>query len=146
MPNIPRTVLHVDDDLDLLRVVSRKLTSSGYEVFSLADPIEALQTIHRKNIRLVLLDIDLPRMNGLDVLRQIKKEDGGVQVILLTGVESISTVLQAMRWGAEACVFKPLTDFESLLCEIESAFHKIERWWKMLAEIRELRKLELVGT
>ncbi|MFI4877210.1 MAG: PleD family two-component system response regulator, partial [Blastopirellula sp. JB062] len=72
-----RTVLHVDDDPQILRLVNRQLASAGYSVISQEYPEKALKTLHDSTIRVCILDIEMPRMNGLELLREIKAYDGG---------------------------------------------------------------------
>ncbi len=135
-----KTILHVDDDPDQLRVVSTILKQYGYAVEPISDPDEALVRLSETGIRLVLLDIDMPGKDGLTVLREIKQVDGGVQVIMLTGMVKMSTVLRSMRWGAEACIFKPITDPAPLVEAIEAAFAKIDRWWYAVGELAKEKK------
>ena len=138
-----KTILHVDDDPSQLKIVSAILQERGYHVESIGDPDEALVHLSETGIRLVLLDIDMPGKDGLTLLQEIKTIDGGVQVIMLTGMVKMSTVLQSMRWGAEACIFKPLTDHAPLLEAVEAAFAKIDRWWFAVQELaREKKKLQ----
>ncbi|NOY30176.1 MAG: response regulator [Planctomycetes bacterium] len=134
-----RTILHIDDDPSLLKIVSKKLSLSGYDVRSLDDPKQTSRELITTGARLVLLDIDMPDIDGLTLLEDIKRHDGGIQVIMLTGLVSMTTVLQSMRWGAEACVFKPITDIQPLTTAIDAAFEKIDRWWSSLDELN-LRK------
>ena len=135
-----RAVLHVDDDPQLLRVVARRLQSAGYDVHSVNDAETVLGLLLETDCRVVVLDIDMPGVNGLDLLRRIKQQDGGVQVIMLTGVVTMSTVLQSMRWGAEACVFKPLADADALLEALDASFTKIDRWWRSLQELNRRKR------
>jgi len=135
-----RTILHVDDDPEVLQVVSRRLSAAGHEVRSLQDPRETPRQLLESGARLVLLDIDMPHIDGIRLLRQIKRDDGGIQVIMLTGMVSTSTVLRSMRYGAEACLFKPVTNFDPLLEAVESAFEKVERWWQSLDELRQRKE------
>lgn len=137
-----RTVVHLDDDPAMLSIVKAKLSKSGYEVVSTSDPSQIVKTVLTSNAQVVLLDIDLPNTNGLDILKQIKADNGGIQVIMLTGVVSMMTLLQSMRWGAEACVFKPIKDFDELTDAVGHAFGKLERWWDALDELRRLKNEE----
>lgn len=140
--NERRTVLHVDDDLMMTRVVAAKLKARNIEVISVNDPLQVLPLLVGRDIRVVLLDIDMPGINGLDLLRKIKAHDGGIQVIMLTGLVSMSTVLESMRGGAEACIFKPMKDFEPLFETLQIAFAKHDRWWSYLEELQERRRQE----
>lgn len=138
--NEPRLLLHVDDDPAMLRVVRSSLSPHGYEVFSCQNPAAARDVILRENIRVCLLDIDMPEITGIELLRQIKQLDNGIQVIMLTGLVSLSTVLESNTHGAEAIFFKPLEDFQPLLEALDDSYRKIDRWWRALQELRQLRK------
>lgn len=145
-----RLVLHVDDDQALLRIVSRGLATRGYEVVSISNPAETLDKIIDTGARVVLLDIDMPMtgcqgfdtpiLNGLDLLKKIKAQDGGIQVVMLTGVVTMSTVLRSLRYGAEACVFKPISDYDLLDTTLNDVFGKIDRWWRTLDELKQLQR------
>lgn len=132
-----QSILHIDDDVNLLKIVSKKLSLRGYEVHSLDEAKRTSRELVTTGARLVLLDIDMPDIDGLTVLQDIKNHDGGIQVIMLTGLISMNTVLQSMRWGAEACVFKPITEIEPLTSAIDAAFEKIDRWWMSLEELNQ---------
>jgi len=137
-----RKILHVDDDVQVTRLVAKLLTDRGYEVTSLNDSTQAMEEVVRGRHQLVLLDIDMPAMDGMQLLRLIKGFDGGTQVIMLTGIVTMSTALQSLRWGAEACFFKPLTDVKPLLEGVELTFDKIDRWWKTLEDLTQRRRHE----
>ncbi len=135
-----RTILHVDDDPSILRIVRKILIAEDYDVVSLDDPTLITKRRLETGARVVLLDLEMPQIDGLSVLRDIKTQDGGVEVIMLTGIVSMSTVLQSMRWGAEACVFKPIIDRQPLLSALKAAFDKIDRWWATLDELNARRR------
>lgn len=138
------TILHVDDDVQVTRLVAAELKKRGYRVESLNDPLQAVSHLVRTQHRVVLLDVDMPGKDGLTLLREIKQLDGGIQVVMLTGLASMSTILQALRWGAEACFFKPITDFEPLAEALEDTFRKDDRWWSALADLKQ-RKQEMTA-
>ena len=130
-----REILHVDDDPQFTRLVSKRLEIFGYNVISVNDPSEAISNLIHQNRRVVLLDIEMPGRNGLDVLKEIKKYDGGIQVIMLTGLVTVSSVLESLRLGAEAIFFKPLDDIDQLNESLERSFEKIDLWWSALNEL-----------
>jgi len=70
---------------------------------------------------------------------EIKAYDGGIQVLMLTGVTSMNSLLQSFRFGAEACLFKPLNDYQPLCNALEDTFRKIDRWWDALEELSQRR-------
>ncbi len=135
------SILHVDDDPQITRLVAERLEKLGYEVTSLNDPRDAMDELSRSNHRLVLLDIDMPHIDGLKLLRQIKARHGGTQVIMLTGLVTVQTLLQSFRWGAEFCVFKPFGDIGPLAEAVERTFWKIDQWWSALHHLSEEKRL-----
>ncbi|MDA7950559.1 MAG: response regulator [Pirellulaceae bacterium] len=130
-----KTVLHVDDDPALLRIVSARLSAHGYRVISETSVERCMVRLLEEDCRVAILDIDMPGKDGLELLTDIKRLDGGIQVIMLTGLVSINTILESMRRGAEACIFKPVTDYDQLLETLEGTFKKVDRWWGTLDEL-----------
>jgi len=135
-----RSILHIDDDPQVTRIVAERLQLHGYQVTSLNDPYQAIATLSQMRFRVVLLDIDMPQLNGLDLLHEIKRYDGGIQVIMLTGMVTLTAVLESFRSGAEACFFKPLVSLDPLLEALGDTFRKIDRWWGTLADLSERRR------
>lgn len=140
---VPRRILHVDDDPQMTALVAAYLKQFDYETIALHDPCQVMQQLPRCQARVVLLDIDLPRVNGLELLQEIKNFDGGIQVVMLTGLVTMTTVLQSLRLGAEACFFKPIVQIEPLVDALGDCFRKLDRWWLTLDELSRRRKSEL---
>jgi DNA-binding NtrC family response regulator len=130
-----REILHVDDDPQFTRLVGARLKSFGIRTCVLNDPRECLDRIVYDGHRVVLLDIDMPQLNGLQLLEEIKVHDGGIQVIMLTGLVTMSSALRSFRLGAEACLFKPIEDFAPLVDAIGRTFGKIDSWWATLEQL-----------
>jgi len=135
-----RTVLHVDDDPAILKIVQRTLDNHGIQVVSIQDPLKAISAIAELGVRVVLLDIDMPGKDGITLLSEIKRFDAGIQVIMCTGMVSIGTVLQATSLGAEACIFKPIHDFSEITTAVDRAFQAIDQWWIALHDWMERRE------
>ena len=142
MNKTERLVLHIDDDRLFTGIVRERLEPYGFRVVSVNDPSNIVDLLVRHNCRVVLLDVQMPQANGLEVLSQIKQYDGGVLVIMLTGLVSMTSVLESMRRGAEACHFKPLNDIEPLAKSLETAFEKIDHWWIALQDLTSRRREE----
>jgi DNA-binding NtrC family response regulator len=100
-------LLLVDDDATLARVLAAELARSGYEVVTAATGAAALETMAKLEPPLVLLDLQLPDMKGLDVLRAIREASPGTEVIMLTGHGSIDTAIESIRMGAFDYLAKP---------------------------------------
>ena len=139
---VPRRILHVDDDPQITNLVAAYLHDYGFETSSVHDPCQVIQQLPRYQERVVILDIDMPRLNGLELLTQIKAFDGGIQVVMLTGLVTMTTVLQSLRLGAEACFFKPVDAIEPLVDALSDCFRKLDRWWGTLDELTRRRKEE----
>ena len=129
-----KTVLHVDDDQAILDLVGMSLRKRGYTVISVCDPLTAIPILFKSRVRVLILDIDMPGMDGLTLLREIKQRDAGIKTIMLTGMVSMGTVLHATRLGAEECVFKPINDLKSVGDAVERCFLNIDSWWDALRE------------
>lgn len=132
-------ILIVDDDPSCTALLTRVFEEAGHATARLHDSRRAVDELIAHSHRIVILDIDMPHLDGLALLRRIKALDGGVLAIMLTGEVTMATVLESMRAGAEACFFKPIKDFEPLLAAVADAQRKIERWWMALANLKQLR-------
>ena len=104
---MPR-VLIVDDEPDAVELLSEFLSAKGYEVISAYNGEEALKKVKAERPHLILLDIRMPGMNGLEVLRQVRQIDQEVGVIVVTAVQEEETGRQALKLGAFDYIVKPL--------------------------------------
>jgi DNA-binding NtrC family response regulator len=105
----PRSrILLVDDDPDILEVLSDRLQLMGFEVVCSSDGQEALDQLRREAPPLTLLDLQLPRLNGLDVLKTIRREGIETTVIVITAWGTPERAVEAMRAGAYDFIPKPL--------------------------------------
>jgi DNA-binding NtrC family response regulator len=84
-------VLIIDDELDMIYIVQVGLERKGFEVDSYIDPILALQNFKRGSYQLLILDIKMPKMDGLDLLDKIKKEDDKIKVCFFTASEEFAS-------------------------------------------------------
>ncbi len=101
-------ILIVDDDKSVSNFLERFLKQKGYlSVQSVNTGQEALDIIKKEDIRLVLLDIKLPGMNGIDVLRKIKEMEKDTVIIMITGFPEEDTAKEALQLGAYDYIMKP---------------------------------------
>jgi len=112
-PHIRPTVLVVDDDAGL-RESFRVILEDEYEVLGAADGLAALDVLRSRQVDLVLLDIRLPDMDGIEVLDRLKNLDAQVEVILVTAVKTVRTAVAAMKLGAFDYLTKPFDEEEVL--------------------------------
>src|ERR1051325_9886516 len=114
-------VLVVDDDNLLRKLVTEQLLRSGFDAAPAANAQEAFDALKQKDYDVVLLDIQMPGMSGLDALREIRKIEDAPEVIMLTADTSLPTGLGAMRLGAYDYLTKPST-----LDEMEAVIRKAD--------------------
>ena len=114
------TVCLVDDDPSVLKATSRLLSSAGWKVESFIDPIEFLEHAKTCQPRVVILDILMPKMNGLEVQKSLKAISPASRVIILTSKDDPSVRAKAMEAGATGFFLKPVADAE-FLARVESA-------------------------
>src|SRR5213080_2884999 len=115
-------VLVVDDDAGV-RESFRLTLEDHYDVVDVPDGLRALDAVRASQVDLVLLDIRLPEMDGIEVLERIKAIDDGVEVILVTAVKTVRIAVDAMKLGAFDYLTKPF-DEDELLSLIRRALEK----------------------
>jgi DNA-binding response OmpR family regulator len=114
------TVLIIDDDEVLLRMLSITLTEEGYDVLTTADGPQGVTLYKEHRPALVLLDLGLPTVSGIEVLREIREFDKGGKVIVVTGYGSVESAVVSIRYGAIDYVQKPV-DVDVLLQKMKVA-------------------------
>jgi CheY-like chemotaxis protein len=100
-------ILVVEDDRTIRHLVTELLKSAGYDVQTAADGIEAIEKVKQGKFDLILLDIWMPKMNGLDVLAELRNNPPSPRVIVMTADNTPETMLRALREEAYRCVSKP---------------------------------------
>ncbi len=123
MPKEAISILAVDDEESFLQVVQALLAEEGYKIDTAVDGVAAINILQQKNFDLVLLDIKLPRVDGIEVLKFIRDNSFDTQVIMLTGVHDIKIAVECMQLGAYNYVTKPYSGDE-LLSTIERAVER----------------------
>lgn len=118
-----RTVVVVEDEEPIRRGVVDALRASGYEAFEAADGVAGLQEATRAGVDLVLLDLLLPRMNGLAVLEQLRLTHPSLPVIILTARGSEDDRVRGLRGGADDYVVKPFSARE-LLARVDAVLRR----------------------
>ena len=116
----PATVLVVDDDRSMLRSMKRLVSASGFEVKTFPRASELLASKVPSSNACIVVDIDMPEMNGIEMCEVLKSSGRSLPVILITGRTDSRTRSMAMRSDAVAVLFKPF-DEEPLLAAIARA-------------------------
>ncbi len=127
------TVLIVDDEEEIRRTLSGYLNLSGFHVLAAADAYEALEIVRRGKVHLVLCDIKMPGMNGIELLERIREFDFSIQVVMMTGFSTFDITLQALERGAADYVLKPFENLEQIVELLHISADRLTRWRKALA-------------
>jgi PAS domain S-box-containing protein len=143
------TVLTVEDDLSTRKTISVYLGSKGFRVMEAKDGRMGLDLFRQENIGLVLLDLCIPEINGLEVLETVAGESPETPVVIISGTGEISDVVQALRLGAWDYVLKPIHDITVLMHSIQKVLERArllrqnQRYQEQLEEDIERRTQEL---
>ncbi|HXI20163.1 MAG TPA: sigma-54 dependent transcriptional regulator [Gemmatimonadales bacterium] len=137
---MPDSVLLIDDDVAILRTVGQVFERAGYEVARELDAEAGLAAYDRLRPEVVLLDLHLPGMNGLEALTRLRERNAAV--ILLTGHGDVATAVEAMQRGAENFLTKPV-DLEHLLAAVARVADKVRL--RRLNELLLLRSVPSEG-
>jgi len=116
-----RKILVVDDDSDLRLTVASALTEGQYQVDQAADGEEAVNRVRAGQYDVVLLDVNMPRMTGIEALKEIKAHDPSIMVLILTAFSNIRDAVEATRLGAYNYLEKPVKS-DNLVYMIDQAF------------------------
>ena len=116
-------VLIVDDEINFSSVVSEELTNEGFYVEQVSDGKDALKLLQQGEYDVVLLDINMPQLSGIDVLKKFQRDDLPPEFIMITGYASVQTAIEAMKLGAYDYITKPYR-IEKLKTLIEKAWDK----------------------
>ncbi len=111
-------ILFAEDDFDTRTVITDQLVASGFHVEAVADGADAIDRLRADAFDLLLLDIVMPRKDGLAVLRWLKRQEIAPRVIMLTGIDDLATAIEAVKLGASDYVTKPFA-IDALLGAIE---------------------------
>jgi DNA-binding NtrC family response regulator len=116
-------VLIVDDERDYIETLTKRLKKRGLEITGIENGEDALEWLSGNPVDVVLLDVRMRGMDGIQVLREIKNEYPLIEVIMLTGHASTEVAIEGMELGAFDYLMKPV-DFDELLYKIQDAHKK----------------------
>ena len=122
-------ILIVDDEEKFLSYLSKRLEMREYNVDTSLSGEDALEKVRQHNFDVVILDVLMPGIDGIEALRKIKKAKPFIEVIMLTGHASVEAGVEGMRLGAYDYVMKP--------CEAEELISKINKAYERKVEMEE---------
>jgi CheY-like chemotaxis protein len=135
----PGTIVLVDDEPAALRGFERTLRSAGYQVEAFVSAREAIARVSAGGVHVVVSDISMPEMSGVELLRTIRAHDADLPVVLVTGLPAIESATDAVEYGAFKYIVKPV--------EPEDLRNAVERARKLYRLARMKREaLKLLGS
>lgn len=141
------TILVIDDEEHLRWILSKALTKAGYRMLAAASGQEGLRLVGEQQPDLILLDLRLPDLDGIAILKQIKKEHSRLPVIVITAHGTVETAIEAMKTGAVDYLTKPF-DLDELKLVLERTLTMVELSQEvdyLRAELRERQGPGLIG-
>jgi len=132
-------VLLVDDEVELIDRLVKRMKMRRVDVEGVNSGQDALALLGRKKFDVVVLDVKMPKMDGIETLREIKKRYPIIEVIMLTGHANVEVAIQGMELGAFDYLLKPIK-IDQLLYKIQDAYKK-----KSLADQKIVQKKETFG-
>jgi len=141
MSDSTKYILAVDDEPSMLRLLEISLRQAGYQPLTAKDGREALDVINTQKVDCVVTDLHMPRMDGLQLLKEVRKNDTELPVIIVTAQGEISSAIDAMKNGASDYILRPFD-----LTELELAIKRALSFSRLVVENRFLREDKAVGT
>jgi len=133
---MPERILAVDDEPNMLRLLKAILTSkTNYEVVTTNNPLEAAKLLQDQSFDLLITDLKMPLMDGMDLIEKVKKIDPALPIVMITAYGTIETAEEAIQKGAYDYITKPFRQ-EAILITLKRALE----WRQMQLELKALKK------
>ena len=136
-------VLVVEDDKEIREDVEIYLKSQGYEVFQAADGVEGLEVIEKEDIHLAIVDIMMPRMDGISMVVKLREKYDFPVIFLSAKSEEVDKIM-GLNMGADDYVTKPFTPME-LLARVNSQLRRYRRFMERLGDKEENSRIHTIG-
>ena len=134
-------ILVLDDEIRMQDEIEEFLSGQHYMVYKAGAPSEAFEILKKTDIDILILDVKLPEMDGLEVLKKVKESHPSVEVIMISGHGDMHTVIDSMRYGAFDYFQKPFR-----LPEINHAIERTRRFIQLSAKLKSTEhKFELLS-
>ena len=128
-------ILIVDKEEEIICTLKKHLEQEGYKVETTKSAIDAFEEVKCNKYHIVLIDIAMPEMDGLQLLREIKKYDSMTQIIMMTEHSTLDKILSSLEYGANDYIYKPFKSDEYVMNIIDHSVQKLERWREAIIQI-----------
>ena len=119
----PFNVLFVDDEIEFLETLLKRMKKRNLEAWGVKSGEQAIDFLDQNRVDVVVLDVKMPGMDGIQTLKEIKKLHPLIEVVMLTGHASVEVAIQGMEIGAFDYLMKPV-DIDDLLYKVQDAYKK----------------------
>jgi DNA-binding NtrC family response regulator len=133
-------VLVVDDDPVVLKVMTQIIEQAGYEVYGVTSPLAALEMLKQMKFRIMLTDVNMPDMDGIELMQAAKRYDPMIQVVVITGDSTMKKALSALENGAMDYLLKPVENSEEVVESVRICERRVRRWYQQLSNSNPLQK------
>jgi len=137
--NSKPNILVVDDEKNIREMLQRHFRFLGYVVEEKSNAVDALKIMSEKRFEVVISDINMPKMSGVEFLKKAKQEYPMTHCIMITGYVTMQNVLTCMRYGADTCIFKPLEDMTELEEAVKNAIDHLKNWQIKLKTLIQMK-------
>ncbi len=132
------TILIVDDEIQITKMIERYLRFQGYHTLCANSGHEAIKILENERVDVMISDIAMPGMSGVDLLHYAGEHHPMTQVIMITGYVTLDNALACMRRKARTCIFKPLEDMTELGNAVRQAVEHLQHWMEKFRQLRGL--------
>lgn len=132
-------LLIVDDESEIREALARHFRFLDYDVELASNGAEALEVLEREHVDVIISDILMPVMNGVDLLREVRKGYPMIHMIMITGYVNQENVLACVRHGADRCVFKPWETLDELEKAVADAMESVSDWRRKLHKLHHMK-------
>lgn len=130
------SILFVDDEQPIRDMLARHFDLLGYRTHTAQNGREALAILDRSSIEVVVTDLLMPVMGGVDLMRELRADHPTIGFFAMTGHIELCHLLTAMRLGAVDCFYKPLEDLAEMEAGVSGVVDRLRRWERKLARLR----------
>ena len=128
-------VLIVDEDEVVLSSLEKLLKQEGYSVVTTQSTEKAFEKVKAQKFHIVVANIVMPQMDGIELLKEIRKYDPMTQIIMMTEHSTMDKVLSSLEYGANDYIYKPFKSEEFVIDVIQYSIQKLERWREVIIQL-----------
>lgn len=139
-----KRILFVDDETSILEMLRLAFESFGYEVYTAASGMEALEVLKKNKIECMFFDLRLPGMDGIELCRMVRRDNPIAFIFAMTGYANVFELFDCREAGFDDYFLKPL-ELRLIMKTVESAFERLDRWKQRKTESPTTADAQILG-